>query len=60
MTRKSKPITCRLFIPDGNGYREWDGLTDAEKEAFGKQCTNRMGEALNDYFDQHIDIYRIF
>ena len=47
-TAMKKPISCRLFIPDGNGYREWDELTGEEKEAFGKRCADRVGKALNE------------
>ena len=45
---RGKPITCRLMIPDGNVYREWDELTGEEKESFGKQCAERMGKTLNE------------
>ena len=55
---RGKPITCRLFIPDGNGYRDWHELTDEEKEAFGRRCANRMGQALNDCFSRNIQEYQ--
>lgn len=49
-----KPITCRMWIPDGNdGYREWNKLTDEEKDAFAEKCAQRIGKAVNNYYSQH-------
>ncbi len=50
----SKPIKCRLLVPDGNGgYREYTELSDAERESFGKKLSQRMGETLNEYYTAH-------
>lgn len=51
----SKPIKCRLLVPDGNGgYREYTELSDAERESFGKNLSKRVGETLNEYYTAHI------
>lgn len=58
MPRQSKPITVRLFIPDGNGgYRNHDDMTPDQQRDFGRRLVNRMGEALNDYFSAYPAIY---
>ena len=47
---KNKPLKIRLFIPSGDGYREFAELTADEQAAFGAQCVRRMGAALQDHF----------
>ena len=60
MARKDKPITIRLFVPDGNGgYINREDLTPEQKSDFGRKLVNRMGEALNYHFSTHPDAYRI-
>lgn len=50
----SKPIKCRLLVPDGNGgYKDYTELSDMEREAIGKKLTKRMGETLNEYYTAH-------
>ena len=59
MPRKDKPITVRLFVPDGSGgYRNHDDLTPDEQRDFGRRLVGRMGEALNDYFSAYPEAYR--
>lgn len=53
-TRKSQPLKCRSWVPDGKGgYVNYDELSEAEKAAFGRRITQRMGAALNHYFNVH-------
>lgn len=50
----SKPIKCRLLVPDGNGgYRDYAELSDSEREEMAKKLTKRMGETLNEYYTAH-------
>lgn len=50
----SKPIKCRLLVPDGKGgYKDYTELSDMEREALGKNLTKRMGETLNEYYTAH-------
>lgn len=51
----SKPITCRLWVPDG---REWHELSESEKDAFGRQYTARMGAVMNERFSQNVSMYQ--
>ena len=38
MAKKNNELTVRGFVPDGNGgYRPYEDLTEAEKDAFGKR-----------------------
>lgn len=55
---RGQKIACRVLIPTVGGYREYNDLTDAGKESFGRRCAERMGAALNDYFSQHIEEYK--
>lgn len=54
IARTSKPITCRVFIGD----RPIEMLTADEREKFAESCVNRMGEALNGYFNHHVSEYQ--
>lgn len=54
----SKPITYRMWVPVGNGYRDWHELSHSEKSAFGRQCAARMGAALNERFSQNEAMYQ--
>lgn len=50
----SKPIKCRLLVPDGNGgYKDYTDLSDTEREEMAKKMTKRMGETLNEYYTAH-------
>ena len=50
----SKPIKCRLLVPDGNGgYKDYTDLSDTEREEMAKKMTKRMGETLNEYYTVH-------
>ena len=50
----SKPIKCRLLVPDGKGgYRDYAELSDTEREEMAKKMTKRMGETLNEYYAAH-------
>ena len=50
----SKPIKCRLLVPDGNGgYKDYTELSDSEREEMAKKLTKRMGETLNEYYTVH-------
>lgn len=51
---KSKPIKIRIWLPDANGYREYNERLD---KGFSQECVKRMGDVLNDYFGQHPDVY---
>lgn len=54
MSRKSKPLRVRMFVPDGNGgYRDYMDLTAEEREAFGEKLGKRLCETLNDYYNSH-------
>ena len=46
----NKPLKIRLFIQSGDGYRRFEELTADEQAAFGAQCVQRMGAALQDHF----------
>ena len=46
----SKPLKIRLFIPSGDGYRRFEELAEDEQAAFGAQCVQRMGAALQNHF----------
>lgn len=50
----SKPIKCRLLVPDGKGgYIDYTDLSDTEREEMAKKLTKRMGETLNEYYTAH-------
>ena len=50
----SKPIKCRLLVPDGNGgYKDYTELSDIERQEMSKKLTKRMGETLNEYYTTH-------
>lgn len=50
----SKPIKCRLLVPDGKGgYRDCADLSDNEREEMAKKLTKRIGETLNEYYTAH-------
>lgn len=52
--RKSREITVRGFVPDGNGgYRPYEELSAEEKKAFGEKLVQRMGDAINQYASVH-------
>lgn len=51
-------ITVRLFVPDGSGYRQFDSLSEADKEAFSQRCAERIGTALEPYFSRNITAYK--
>jgi len=58
MAKKNNELTVRGFVPDGNGgYRPYEDLTEAEKDAFGKRIVEKMGRVINDYFSQHPEAY---
>jgi hypothetical protein len=51
----SKPIKCRLLVPDGKGgYKDYTDLSDTEREEMAKKMTKRMGETLNEYYTAHV------
>lgn len=50
----SKPIKCRILVPDGNGgYRNYTELSDTEREELCKNLTKRIGEVMNEYYTAH-------
>lgn len=54
MPRNEKPFSYRFFVGD----RPLDELTTEEQKEFGEKVTQRMGNALNDYFSQHPEEYK--
>ena len=52
MMAKRAEITCRNWVPDGNGgWRSVENdLSGEEREAFGRKLVERMGGALNEYY----------
>lgn len=53
---ESKP-TYRYFVPSDGGYKQLEKLTPQERDAFGRQCVERMGAEFNRYFGQHPEVY---
>lgn len=50
----SKPIKCRLLVPDGKGgYRDYTDLSDKEREEMAKKLTEKMGDVMNEYYTAH-------
>lgn len=51
-------ITYRIFVPDEEGgYRNWEELSQPEKDAFGDKVAERMGQSFNDWFSLHPEDY---
>ena len=49
-----QPIILRGHVRAGNGgYRPYEGLSDAEKKAFGRKAVERMGKAFTDHCTIH-------
>lgn len=55
---RGKPITVRLFVPSDGKYIPFESMSETEKATFGRRCAARMGNAMNDYFNQHIEQYQ--
>lgn len=56
--RKSEPLKCRFFFPNGSGgYTEWNDLTLEEQEEWRNKIVERIGKVFNDYFSLHPEVY---
>lgn len=51
-------IRCRAFIgSERDGYVPLESLTEEELEAWRERAAERIGNALSDYYSQHMDEY---
>ena len=54
MARRTTEIKARAFIVQADGTsRLMEHMTQSELESFAESLTNRIGNALNDYFNAH-------
>ena len=48
-----KQITCTVYVPSSDGYRNYDGLSEADKLIVSDTLVGRLGKTLNDWYNTH-------
>ena len=49
-----KQITCTVYVPSSDGsYRNYDGLSEADKLIVSDKLVGRLGKTLNDWYNTH-------